>query len=262
MSYLRIADDVAKAIEPVARYIHDAFGTIGLSHSDEKSRHSLFSEVDIGAEKQLVEVLHSILPEADFITEEGTVSQQQSDCYWVIDPLDGTTNFLYGIPNVSISIALKVGGKAVMGIVHHVNRHDTYVAVKGHGATKNNKAIHVSSRTTLEEAMIATGFPYEVQPFLPTQLRLMEHFIYHSRGVRRLGSAAIDLAYVAEGVFDLYFEAGLNEWDTSAGMLLVREAGGVCSDLGGDQDYEEGKNIIAATPFMHRYVLDWLSRHG
>jgi len=255
-----IASKLIEGIQPVAGFINSEFGSVTVSDAEEKSRNSLVSRVDVTAEKMLVELLSKILPEAGFVTEEDTVDKTNTSLYWVIDPLDGTSNFLFGIPVVSISVALKQDHVAVLGLVHHVNMGDTYHAILGHGAFKNRKPIKVSARQTIAEAMVATGFPYKPEHFLDTQLKLIEFFVLKARGVRRLGSAALDLAYVAEGVFDIYFESGLNEWDTSAGMLLVREAGGICSDLDGDQAYQEGIHVLATTAALHAEVLQLIKK--
>ena len=260
MNLQNICDRIVTGIKPTSRFILDAFGTININHAEEKSKNSLVSKIDIGAEKMLVTMLSSIIPEAGFVTEEGTVSRGNKELYWVIDPLDGTTNFLFGIPMVSIAIALKQSGKTIIGVIHHVNSGDTYHCTLGGGSFKNGIPIQVSSRNTMSEALIATGFPYRPEGFLDAQLKLIEHFILNTRGVRRLGSAAIDLAYVAEGIFDLYFESGLNEWDTCAGMLLVREAGGIASNMEGDQAYEAGVHIIASSPAIYQESLDLIQK--
>jgi len=254
IDFLSVMETLKKEIQPVSEYIRDAFGRIRIDHAVEKSKNSLVSQVDIEAEKMLVIVLSRLIPEAGFVTEEGTIESKKERFYWVIDPLDGTSNFLFGIPMVSISIALKEEGITKLGLIHHINTGDTYWAIKGAGSFKNNSPVHVSQRFSLSEAMVATGFPYNPEPFLEKQMELIKYFVQNSRGVRRLGSAAIDLAYLAEGVFDIYFEIGLSEWDTSAGMLLVREAGGIVTDLNGNMEYEEGIDIIACTPPLFEEV--------
>lgn len=260
MDLKTICNQTVELVQPVAQYILESFGDIRIENAKEKSKNSLVSHIDINAEKQLVKGLTQIIPEAGFVTEEDTVARGSKSLYWVIDPLDGTTNFLFGIPAVSISIALKKEGKTVMGVIHHVNSGDTYHCILGGGAWKNEKRIAVSQRKTIEESLVATGFPYESGDFLPVQMKLIEYFIKQSRGVRRLGSAAIDLAYVAEGIFDIYFESGLNEWDTSAGILLVREAGGHSGDLEGNLEYEAGEHILATNSYLYHPALQVIQK--
>ena len=256
IDFRAIADQVADQMLPVGDFIAQAFGKIQQQHALEKDTNSLVSEIDVGAEHMLVERLRGILPEAGFITEEKTTYDTHPIYNWIIDPLDGTTNFLFGVPHVSISVALKVQGVAHVGVVHHVLSKATYVAVKDHGAYKNGAQIRVADRKVLGSALVATGFPYVPHDFLPHQLEIIQYLVAHSRGVRRLGSAAIDLCMVAEGIFDIYFESSLNEWDTSAGMLLVREAGGIASDFKGYKAYEDGQEVIAASSYLHPIMLD------
>jgi len=255
-----IAQGLINGVLPIGQFIQSEFGRVKVAHAEEKSRNSLVSRVDVEAERMLVALLSELLPEAGFVTEEATIVKDNDALYWVIDPLDGTSNFLFGIPVVSISVALKRNGKAELGLVHHVMMGDTYHAIAGQGAFKNGLSIKASSRSSIEEAMVATGFPYSPEHFLDTQLKLIDYFVRNARGVRRLGSAALDLAYVAEGVFDIYFESGLNEWDTSAGMLLVREAGGICSDLEGDLEYQEGIHVLSASASLHTEVLNLVKK--
>jgi myo-inositol-1(or 4)-monophosphatase len=254
--YKNIAHQVANLVVPVGEFIAQAFGQVKQQHALEKETNSLVSEIDIGAERMLVTALKEVLPEAGFITEEKTTYGVHDTYNWIIDPLDGTTNFLFGVPHVSISIALKVHGVTQVGVIHHVLTRSTYHTVKGHGAYKDGEPIRVADRKSLDAALVATGFPYVPHDFLPHQLKIIEYLVAHSRGVRRLGSAAIDLCMVAEGIFDVYFESSLNEWDTSAGMLLVREAGGIASDFDGNEAYEAGQEVIAGSTHLHPIILD------
>jgi len=235
-------------------YIQSQFGVIGIHQADEKSLNSLVSIVDKTAEEMLVAGLGKILPEAGFITEESTTLQERKALSWIIDPLDGTTNFLFGVPVISVSVALKEGETTVVGIVLDITRRQLFSAIKNGGAFNNGTPIHVSQRDSLDAALVATGFPYHADQKLNGQLKMVEYFVKHTRGVRRLGSAAIDLAYVACGIFDLYFEYHLNEWDTAAGMLLVREAGGLCSNMDGDLSYELGQEVIASNGLLHQEI--------
>jgi myo-inositol-1(or 4)-monophosphatase len=244
------------AVQQAGDYINSQFGIVNILHADEKSLNSLVSIVDKTAEEMLVKSLGAILPEAGFITEESTTFQERKTLSWIIDPLDGTTNFLFGVPVISVSVALKENEETVLGIVLDITRGQMFNAIRGGGAFNNNIPIQVSQRKVLSDALIATGFPYHADYRLGGQLKMVEYFVRNTRGVRRLGSAALDLAYVSCGIFDVYFEYHLNEWDTAAGMLLVREAGGICSDMQGNLSYETGQEVIAGNAYLHDTALN------
>ncbi|MEY2963910.1 MAG: hypothetical protein RL754_1171 [Bacteroidota bacterium] len=211
-----------------------------------KSLNALVSYVDINTEKLLVKRLGALLPEAGFLTEEGTTIQDQNkEYYWVIDPLDGTTNFMHGLPIYSVSIALMKGNEPVIGVVYEVGMDECFAAYKGGGARLNGNTIAVSPTSDLAHTLLATGFPYydfsNVQGFQDT----LEHFYPRTRGIRRIGTAAVDLAYTACGRFDGYFEYGLSPWDVAAGILLVLEAGGVVCDFNGGEAPIQSKSLVA-----------------
>lgn len=215
-----------------------------------KSLNSLVSYVDIEAEKRLVEGLKRILPHAGFITEEETTAQTtgDGDVFWIVDPLDGTTNYLNGLPIFAISIALRVAGETVVGVVYEIVNVELFSCWKGGGAYLYDDPIKVSNKSPLSNALLATGFPYHDFSKMQQYLRLLQDCFEHTRGMRRFGSAATDLAYVACGRFEGFFEYGLNAWDVAAGALLVQEAGGVVADFNGGDNYLFGKEIIAAAP--------------
>lgn len=215
----------------------------------------LVSYVDRKAEVILVEGLGKLVPNATFLTEEQTVENKQSELQWIIDPLDGTTNFLYNIPVFAVSVALQHAGKTVVGIVYEINRDECFYAWQGGGAWLNEQKIRVSETQTLAQAFVATGFSVDSFGRLSPHLKVVSHFIQHTRGVRRLGSAATDLAYVACGRFDLFFEYNLNPWDVAAGVLLVQEAGGVVTDFSGSDNYLYGKEMMAASGAVHALAL-------
>lgn len=215
---------------------------------EEKSHNQLVSLVDRTAEQIIVQTLQKAFPEAAFITEENTVAQQEAEWRWVIDPLDGTTNFVHGVPPFSVSIALLHKNEAVIGVVHEVVSGEVFSAWKGGGAFCNGKKINVSARRRLADSLVATGFPYYDYSGSDSYLAVLKHLMRHTRGIRRHGSAAVDLSYVAAGRFDGFFEYSLQAWDVAAGICLVKEAGGKISDFGGGNDYLFGKSIIAANP--------------
>lgn len=218
---------------------------------------NLVSYVDKEAEKRIVKVLQNILPQAGFITEEGTVEQSKHNEYnWIIDPLDGTTNFLHGLPIYAISIGLSRADKVVAGAVYHVVRKECFHAVEGDDAYCNDSIIRVSAISTLNESLLATGFPYYHFDKGEVYLDIIKQFLEHTHGIRRLGSAAIDLAYVACGRLEGFFEYNLNAWDVAAGTLLVQQAGGKVSDFKGGNNFVFGGELCAANGTMHGEMLE------
>jgi myo-inositol-1(or 4)-monophosphatase len=221
-----------------------------------KSTNQLVSYVDVTAEKMLVEGLKRLTPSAGFITEENTVAENAgAGQVWVIDPLDGTTNFIHGVPVFSVSVGLMSGGRLSGGIVYEISRDECFYAWKGGGAWCNEKKISVSQTGRLEDALLATGFPYYDYGRLDGYMALLKEMMRQTRGLRRLGSAAVDLAYVACGRFDVFFEYSLSAWDVAAGALIVQEAGGKVCDFSGGDDFLFGKEIIASNPFLYGEFL-------
>ncbi len=213
----------------------------------DKGLNQLVSYVDIEAEKQLVAGLQKILPNAGFITEENTIAQAQNELVWIIDPLDGTTNFIHQVPVYSISVALAKGNEILIGIVYELGRKELFTAWQGGGAWCNGNAIKVSNVQEMKHALLATGFPYATFEQMDNYLNVLKTLMQQSHGLRRMGSAAVDLAYTACGRFEGFFEYNLNAWDVAAGCLLVQEAGGTVTDFKGENNYLFGKSIIAGT---------------
>ena len=218
---------------------------------EEKDRNHLVSYVDRTAEEKLVKGLGEILPGSTFLTEEATVEQKEGDLRWIIDPLDGTTNFLHQVPIFSISVALQQKGETVLGIVYEVNLRECFYAYKGSGAFLNGNAIKVSQNGKLENALLGTGFPYHDYRRAQQYLTVFEHFFRETRGLRRIGSAAVDLAYVACGRYDAFFEYGISPWDVAAGVFLVQEAGGIVTDFQGGDKYHSGQEVIASSTNLY-----------
>lgn len=220
-----------------------------------KSLNSLVSYVDVESEKLLVHALKQIVPEASFLTEEQTVASTKSEYRWIIDPLDGTTNFIHKVPVYSVSVALYRGDEPLVGVVYEVNRDECFYAFHQGGAFCNGKQIRVTKATKLADTLIATGFPFENFKYIDRYVHALRNMMIHTRGVRRLGSAAADLAYVALGRFDGFFEYNLNAWDVAAGILLVKEAGGVVSDFSNNNNYLFGRELVACAPGIHQEML-------
>jgi len=237
-------------------YLRTEQQTFNRSLVELKSMNALVSDVDRSAETLIVQRLRETFPEAGFLTEEETVEQEITTEYtWVIDPLDGTTNFIHGLPIYSVSIALLKGEWPVIGVVYEVGMDECFTAYEGGGAFLNGKSIRVTSSERLEDTLLATGFPYYNFSKLQGFQNTLAHFYQHTRGVRRIGTAAVDLAYTACGRFDGYFEYGLNPWDVAAGIVLVREAGGTVTNFANENIPVAWESIIAANKSIHPLVF-------
>jgi myo-inositol-1(or 4)-monophosphatase len=252
--------EAQKAVNEASQYIAKQALRLHEIEPQLKSLHNLVSEVDITAEHMLVEMLSKVMPEAGFITEEQSVTQQQKEFTWVIDPLDGTTNFLHGLPFYSVSVGLLHGNEPVLGIVHDVARNEQFYGYKNGGAFVNGQPINISKPKTLHDSLVVMGFFYNETEVLEKFLNIMRRLINESRAFRRLGSAALDLAYVAAGRCDGFFEFNLNPWDVCGGTLLVKEAGGIISDFSSTDNYIFGKEIIAARPGTYAELLELIKK--
>src|SRR6185312_8469470 len=219
------------------------------------------TEVDRAAEAAIVETLHATYPDHAILAEEGTQrgANPDADNVWIIDPLDGTTNFLHGFPQYCVSIALEHKGVVTQGVIYDPVRNDLFTATRGRGAFLNDRRIRVSRRAHLRDCLIGTGFPYRDGSELDTWLQMVRAMVQQSAGLRRPGAAALDLAYVAAGFYDGFFEFGLHPWDVAAGSLLIQEAGGLIGDLAGDDNYLHGGQVIAANPKIFSQMVTALS---
>ncbi len=233
---------------------------------ENKDKNDFVSEIDHSAEEAIIRILKKAYPSHAFHGEEtgkhegkGTA---ENEFEWIIDPLDGTTNFLYGIPQFAVSIALKKDGKLDQAVIYDPMKDDLFYATRGAGAFLNNRRIRVSKRTSLHNALLTTGVPYrpDQEELIDTYLQTMKVLIKDTAGVRRPGSAALDLAYVAAGRYDGFWEFGLHEWDIAAGVLLVQEAGGLVGDLKGDNTHMKTGDIVAASPKVFKDMIKRL--HG
>ncbi len=214
-----------------------------------KGLNDLVSYVDKRAEAMIVKSLQEILPEAGFIVEENTKSEKRT-YNWIVDPLDGTTNFIHGVPCYAVSVALEHEGKIILGVVYEVSRDECFYAEKSKGAFLNGATIKVSSRQTLSESLIATGFPIYNFSRLDDYFAALKHFMQHTHGIRRIGAAAADLCYLACGRVDAFFEYNLNPWDVAAGALIVLEAGGTACDFSGKNNWLFGKEISCTNSLL------------
>lgn len=213
------------------------------------------SYVDRESEKMLVEGLKEILPDAGFLTEEGTVEVQTKGLHWVIDPLDGTNNFVHTVPFFGVCVALCEDREILIGVVNEPNSSECFSAHKDGGAFINEERISVSRVTKLKDSLIATGFPYSLLDKTEQHFSIMKDVLNNSHGLRRFGTAAMDLCYVACGRFDGYFEFNLNPWDIMAGTIIVREAGGTVTTYSNCDDVYDGKQILATSGFHKEMLL-------
>jgi myo-inositol-1(or 4)-monophosphatase len=221
-----------------------------------KGFNDLVTHVDREAERLLVDGLKKIQPEAGFITEENTLTDTGKPLVWVVDPLDGTTNFVHGVPCYCVSVALLENGRAAAGVVYEVNLDESFYAWKDSPAFLNGKEIRVSGTAALKDSLLATGFPYTRFDRLEGYMKVFDYCMKNTHGLRRLGSAAVDLAYVAAGRFDGFFEYGLNAWDVAAGAFIVQQAGGKVADFSGGTDFLFGGEIVAMNEKVFEEFLE------
>jgi len=226
-----------------------------------KERNDYVSEVDRQAENEIMAVIRKAYPEHGILAEESGQHGNNDEFLWIIDPLDGTTNFLHGFPQYAVSIALQHRGRLEQAVIYDPMRQELFTASRGSGALMDNRRIRVSKQTGLQGALLGTGFPYKDQSFLDAYLAMFKALIADSAGIRRPGSAALDLAYVAAGRLDGFWEFGLNPWDMAAGVLLVREAGGLVGDFAGGHEFMKTGNIVAAAPKLFPAMLREIRPH-
>lgn len=256
--------NILKAILPLVRKTGEYIAKEGKNFSQDKIEYkdinNVVSYVDKTAEEMLVEGLYKAYPEAGFITEEEVTRDVKKEINWIIDPLDGTANFMHGLPHYAISVALVHGKDPILGVVYHISADAMYTAIKGAGAFKDEVPILVSKAARLEESLMATGFPYYKFQDIQKYLQILEALMQKTHGLRRFGSAALDLCYVAEGRYDGFFEYNLNSWDMAAGVLLVTEAGGRVSDFKGEQNFLFQGDIVAGNAHQ-KMLLDTIQKY-
>jgi myo-inositol-1(or 4)-monophosphatase len=245
----------------VARHAARAAGKILISifghvnHIMKKGSIDLVTEADLEAEKIILKTIRRNFPKDSILSEESGKQQHTSGRTWIVDPLDGTTNFAHGFPFFAVSIALEIEKEIVLGIVYNPQMDEYYEAVRGKGSSLNNNPINVSGTSNLDESLLATGFPYDIREKSEEIIKFFSKMIVRSQGVRRPGSAAIDLCYVAAGRLDGFWEQGLNPWDTAAGIIIVEEAGGTVTTFEGKPYSPFKKTIVAANPLIHGEMI-------
>jgi len=259
--YQQITNKVVEVAKKAGDFIREQRKTFDPAKIEYKGLNDLVSYVDKTAEQIIVAGLEDILPEAGFITEEKTKMKIGERFNWIIDPLDGTTNFIHGLPVFSVSIALKEYDELVSGIVYEVNQNECFYASKDSPAYLNGKEIKVSNIDTVAGSLLATGFPYYDFTKQPAYINLFTELMKNSHGLRRMGSAAVDLAYTACGRFEAFYEYNLNAWDVAAGILIVKQAGGNVVNFTGGDEVINTRELLATNGKITAELLDYIQKY-
>ncbi len=261
INYKEICSAMCDCAKLAGTYIQEQANKIQKQQIEEKSAHNYVTYVDKNVEEMLVEGLRKILPEAGFITEEETDSTIGESFQWIIDPLDGTTNFIHQVPVYCVSIALQEKNEIVAGVIYEVNLNECFYAWKGSPAYLNEKEIHVSGNIDFDNALLATGFPYYDYGKMEEYIEVFRQMMKSTAGLRRLGSAAADMAYVAAGRFEGFYEYGLHPWDVAAGVIIVKQAGGIVTDFSGGNNAIFGKELICGNIKIHKEMQNIISQY-
>ena len=262
MSMHPMMNTAIKAARRAGSIINRASLDVGALTITKKRHNDFVSEVDKAAEQSIVDVLLDAYPQHGILAEEGgAAGKTDSEYQWIIDPLDGTTNFLHGVPQYCVSIGLVHKGVITQAVVYDTNRNDLYTATRGRGAYCNDKRLRVSKTLHLKDALISTGFPFRDLQNLDQYLAMFRSVTEKCAGIRRPGAAALDLAWVAAGRFDGFWEMGLAPWDLAAGALLITEAGGLVADLDGTENYMESGNLVCGSPKVFSQLLQTVGAH-
>ena len=252
---------MVRAAEKASRTLVRDFGEVEQLQVSRKGPADFVSSADLAAEKTIRAELSKARPDFGWLMEEsGKGGAPNARSRWIVDPLDGTSNFLHGLPHWAISIAVETDGAIVAGVIHDPVKNELFWAERGQGAFMNNSRLRVSGRRSLDIAMIATGLPFKGRKTGPNYLAELELVMSEVAGVRRFGSAALDLAYVAAGRFDAFWEYGLSPWDTAAGLILVTEAGGSVGEVDGGNAPVFGKSILASNGYLGHPLRELLGR--
>jgi len=253
-----------RAAEKAGQFIERSFERVDQIEVEEKGRNDFVSEVDRHAEQLILQILQDKFPDHQYICEEsGTTGPDSADYQWIIDPLDGTTNFLHGLPHFAISLGVKHKGVLTHGLIYDPIRREEFSASRGAGAQVNGRRIRVATRTKIEGSLLGTGMPFrdDQEAIATTYWNQLAKLAKQTAGIRRGGAAALDLAYVAAGRLDGFWEFGLKPWDIAAGALLVREAGGMIVDPQGGEDFMRSGNVLCANPKLLKVLLQNLNAH-
>lgn len=254
---LNIAVKAARRAGSIISRASENLDVLTIKH---KSLNDLVSEVDRAAEEAIIDVIKGACPEHAILAEESGASGD-SEYVWIIDPLDGTTNFLHGFPQYCVSIGLSYKGVPTHGVIFDPSRNDLYTASRGRGAFLNDRRLRVAKRDKLIDGLIGTGFPFRMFDYLDAYNAMLKDLMTKCAGVRRPGAAALDLAAVAAGRFDGFWELGLKPWDMAAGVLMITEAGGLVGDFQGNDTFMESGQIVAASPKIFSQLLQAIQPH-
>ncbi len=246
MDYKEITEKAREVVNQAVVFIRKERERLRTEDIESKGKNDFVTKIDKGSELILVKGLKNILKDSGFIAEEGTSTEKGAVYNWIIDPIDGTTNMIHGAPPYSVSVALAENDKIVVGIVHEISKDECFYSWKDSVAYLNGKEIKVSKVTKVADSLIATGFPYTDYSLMSEFNKTMDFFMKNSHGLRRLGSAAVDLAYVASGRYDAFYEYGLKAWDVAAGSFILQQAGGLVCDFNNGENYLFGKELIAS----------------
>lgn len=261
MNLALLTDEVVSISREVGDYLRKEQSKLSNDKIEVKGYNDFVSYVDQTAERMFAEMLMNLLPESGFLGEEDVIGNVEKELNWIVDPLDGTTNYVHGLPLYCSSIALVKGNKRLLGVINDPNLNECFHAFEDGGAYLNGNRIKVSDTGQLVDSLIATGFPYNDLGKADEYLKVFRAFMSTTRGLRRFGSAAIDLAHVACGRFDGFYEYGLNAWDISAGAIIIEEAGGFVSDFKGLPGFVENKTLLACNSRLQKPMLDIIQTH-
>lgn len=253
--YFEFVPTIKKAIYAGGEILLSNLGKLSQKDIDTKAKNDFVTKVDRKSEECIVEILSHKTPEFDILTEETPPGKMKGEYRWIIDPLDGTTNYIHSFPFFSISIALEKNSEIVLGMVYDPLRKELFFAEKGQGAFLNDEKISVSKKRVLNECFLATGFPFKAHNYIDVYLKIFREMFMKSSGIRRAGSAVLDLCYTACGRFDGFWEMKLSPWDVAAGSLLIEEAGGRVTDWNGERDYIYTGNIVGSNGNIHSEML-------
>jgi myo-inositol-1(or 4)-monophosphatase len=256
MDFNKISEQTINLVTEVGDFVRKERVNFNSKRIETKGSNDFVTSVDKASEEHLISGLSQIIPGCGFIAEEGTLEYNNEDYSWIIDPIDGTTNFIHGAPPYCISVGLRKGKKLIGGIVYEITADECFYAFNGGKAFLNGNEIQVSKTPKVSDALIATGFPYSDFGLKDNFMKTLDYLFYHSHGVRRLGSAAADLAYVACGRYDAFYEYNLKAWDVAAGAYIVQQAGGKVSDFSKGSNFLFGKELIASNAFMWEEFSD------
>ncbi len=256
MNYQYLCEQTVSIARKAGKYMLGQNKLVNQSDIQTKGLHDFVTRVDKASEKMIIEDLRNLLPQSSFLAEESSGDARIDELTWIIDPLDGTTNFIHHLPLFTVSIALMHNAFPVVGVIYEPNLDECFYAWKGGGAWLNEQSIRVSVTDSLNDSLLATGFPYYDYSYLDGFMEFLKFTVKETRGIRRLGSAALDMAWVACGRFDAFYEYGLRPWDIAAGACIVNEAGGLVTDFKNSlEGFLFGKELIASNSFIHEELV-------